>query len=64
VKKRPKSKKRLARKRKPSAKTKELTNSLTKWAHELVAASKEIQQREGLANRNGWKAGSSGKQKP
>jgi hypothetical protein len=41
-----KPKKRAARKRKPSAETKQLATSMAEWAHELVAASKAIKRRE------------------
>jgi hypothetical protein len=46
VKKPRKAKKASTRKRKPSTKSKQLTTRLTDWAHELVAAAKDIKRRE------------------
>jgi hypothetical protein len=45
VKKPRKAKKASASKRKPSKKAKQLTTSLTDWAHELVESSKAIKRR-------------------
>ncbi len=47
MKKRRKSKKRPDRKRKASPEVKQLTTSLTEWAHELVSASKAIKRAGG-----------------
>ncbi|MFZ0818503.1 MAG: hypothetical protein WAM91_00420 [Candidatus Acidiferrales bacterium] len=50
MKKQRKSKKRPTWKRKPSPEVKELTTSLTEWAHYLVGEAKDIQERDKKEN--------------